>query len=330
MEEAEVAAAPSPQFHIPHSRSLFHIRPFRAATPPVETPAPPTPPAILVLLPSRSSMPHPASSSPSLPADPVKATSEVEVDDTRVLLALAGPRNEKLKALEREAGISVGMRGNRILLEGAAEEVALAERFLAETAVLLRAGRRRADGRRRARAARCCKSEPARPAPRHVRRRRSRSAPAAAPSGRAGSRRSGTSSRSARTTSPSASAPPAPARRTSRWPGRVRAPRAPGEAHRPHAARGRGGREARLPAGRPRREGEPLPAPALRRARRHDGHRQGPGPHRARPDRGRARSPSCAGARSTTPSSSSTRRRTRPASRCACSSRVSATIRRPW
>jgi phosphate starvation-inducible PhoH-like protein len=71
---------------------------------------------------------------------PVKAASELELDDTRVLLALAGPHNEKLKALERAAGVSVGLRGNKILLEGDAENVALAERFLAETAVLLRQG----------------------------------------------------------------------------------------------------------------------------------------------------------------------------------------------
>src|SRR4029077_12695437 len=68
------------------------------------------------------------------------ASSELEVEDTRVLLALAGPRNERLKVLEREAGVSVGLRGNKILLEGAGEQVALAERFLAETAVLLRQG----------------------------------------------------------------------------------------------------------------------------------------------------------------------------------------------
>jgi phosphate starvation-inducible PhoH-like protein len=70
----------------------------------------------------------------------VKASSELEVDDTRVLLALAGPRSEKLKTLERESGIAVGLRGNKILLEGDAEDVALVERFLAETAALLRQG----------------------------------------------------------------------------------------------------------------------------------------------------------------------------------------------
>jgi phosphate starvation-inducible PhoH-like protein len=77
---------------------------------------------------------------PATTNDAVKASSEVEVDDTRLLLALAGPRNERLKALEREAAVAVGLRGNKILLEGAVESVALAERFLAETAALLRQG----------------------------------------------------------------------------------------------------------------------------------------------------------------------------------------------
>src|SRR5260221_10833709 len=74
------------------------------------------------------------------PGDSVKLTSEVAVEDTSVLLALWGPRNERLKILEREGGVGVGLRGNRIFLEGQAENVALAERFLAETAGLLKQG----------------------------------------------------------------------------------------------------------------------------------------------------------------------------------------------
>jgi phosphate starvation-inducible protein PhoH and related proteins len=84
-------------------------------------------------------MPRPAPSSPSV-TNPVRVTSELEVEDSRVLLSLAGPRNEKLKVLEREANVAVGLRGNKILLEGDAEAVALAERFLAETASLLKQG----------------------------------------------------------------------------------------------------------------------------------------------------------------------------------------------
>ena len=81
----------------------------------------------------------------------------------------------------------------------------------------------------------------------------------------------------------------APARPTSRW--RWRSRRCSGTRSSRvilDAARGRGGREARLPARQPRREGEPLPAAALRRAPRHDGLRQGARADRARRDRGGA------------------------------------------
>jgi phosphate starvation-inducible PhoH-like protein len=70
----------------------------------------------------------------------VATSSELEIDDHHVLVALAGPRNEKLKVLEREANVTVGVRGNKILLRGEAAEVALVERFLAETATLAREG----------------------------------------------------------------------------------------------------------------------------------------------------------------------------------------------
>jgi phosphate starvation-inducible PhoH-like protein len=72
--------------------------------------------------------------------DALKATSEIEVEDTSVLLALAGPRNEQLKILERECGVVAALRGNRIMLGGDAVAVALAERFLAEAASLLAQG----------------------------------------------------------------------------------------------------------------------------------------------------------------------------------------------
>jgi len=73
-------------------------------------------------------------------SETVKSSSELEIDDARVLLSLVGPRNERLKALERAANVSVGLRGNKILLDGHAENVALAERFLAEAAALLGQG----------------------------------------------------------------------------------------------------------------------------------------------------------------------------------------------
>jgi phosphate starvation-inducible PhoH-like protein len=70
----------------------------------------------------------------------VKASSELEIEDAAVLLALSGPKNELLALLEREASVDASVRGNTILLRGGAEPVALAERFLAEAAVLARQG----------------------------------------------------------------------------------------------------------------------------------------------------------------------------------------------
>ncbi len=72
--------------------------------------------------------------------DRVRSSSELEVEDARILLAMAGPNNDKLRILEREAAVTIGLRGHKVLLEGDAENVALAERFLAETAALLRRG----------------------------------------------------------------------------------------------------------------------------------------------------------------------------------------------
>jgi phosphate starvation-inducible PhoH-like protein len=73
-------------------------------------------------------------------AEGVRASSELEVDDARALMAVAGPNNEKLKVLERAAGVAVGMRGQTIFLEGDAAQVALVERFLAEAVSLARDG----------------------------------------------------------------------------------------------------------------------------------------------------------------------------------------------
>lgn len=95
----------------------------------------------------------------STPHDALRATSELEVEDTSVLLALAGPRNERLKILERESGVAADLRGNKILLSGGAAEVALAERFLAEATALLAQGVVIASGDM-ARAIRLLRSEP--------------------------------------------------------------------------------------------------------------------------------------------------------------------------
>jgi phosphate starvation-inducible PhoH-like protein len=90
----------------------------------------------------RASSRIPATSrSASLASTPVPVVaSELEVEDTRVLLALAGPRNERLRTLEAAAGVTIGLRGNKLRVEGEAGSVALAERFLAQTAALLGQG----------------------------------------------------------------------------------------------------------------------------------------------------------------------------------------------
>jgi phosphate starvation-inducible PhoH-like protein len=70
----------------------------------------------------------------------VRVTADVEVVDTDTLVALAGPNNEHLKVVAKTLSIECGVRGNTIRLSGGADDVALAERFLAEAAQMLRAG----------------------------------------------------------------------------------------------------------------------------------------------------------------------------------------------
>src|SRR5262245_6622248 len=70
----------------------------------------------------------------------LRITADVEVTDNATLVALAGPGNENLKTVSRALSIDCGVRGNTIRLAGAAESVAVAERFLAEASELLRTG----------------------------------------------------------------------------------------------------------------------------------------------------------------------------------------------
>ena len=64
----------------------------------------------------------------------------VEVDDTALLLSLAGPQNTHLRQLSEACGIEVGQRGSTILLAGDRAGVDVAERFLRDTSTLLREG----------------------------------------------------------------------------------------------------------------------------------------------------------------------------------------------
>lgn len=70
----------------------------------------------------------------------LRITADVEVLDNATLVALVGPGNEHLKIVARTLSIDSGVRGNTIRLAGDADDVAIAERFLAEAAELLRSG----------------------------------------------------------------------------------------------------------------------------------------------------------------------------------------------
>ncbi len=70
----------------------------------------------------------------------VRIVADIEVEDTRTLVALTGPGGEHLKTVASALGVKSGVRGNTIRIEGSAENVALAERFFADAAGLLEAG----------------------------------------------------------------------------------------------------------------------------------------------------------------------------------------------
>ena len=64
----------------------------------------------------------------------------VDIDDTALLLSLVGPQGAHLRLLASELGIEVSHRGSSVLLAGERGPVELAERFLLDTATLLREG----------------------------------------------------------------------------------------------------------------------------------------------------------------------------------------------
>ena len=66
--------------------------------------------------------------------------AEVEVEDTSVLLALAGPSDATLKAIAQETGVSIGLRGTVLHLSGLGDDVALVERFLIDAINTLATG----------------------------------------------------------------------------------------------------------------------------------------------------------------------------------------------
>jgi phosphate starvation-inducible PhoH-like protein len=70
----------------------------------------------------------------------LRITADIEVTDSATLVALAGAGNEHLKLVAKTLNIDCGVRGNTIRLAGEADAVAVAERFLAEAAEMLRTG----------------------------------------------------------------------------------------------------------------------------------------------------------------------------------------------
>jgi len=90
---------------------------------------------------------------------PIRITADVEVLDNATLLSLVGPNSEQLKLVARTLGIDSSLRGNVIRLVGAADAVALAERFLAEAADLASSGAA-LDARDYARAVQALRDDP--------------------------------------------------------------------------------------------------------------------------------------------------------------------------
>jgi phosphate starvation-inducible PhoH-like protein len=70
----------------------------------------------------------------------VRISTEVEIEDSGLLLALTGPGGKNLKPLEKAFDVGVGLRGNTIRLNGNAAAVALAERTIAELLEVVRRG----------------------------------------------------------------------------------------------------------------------------------------------------------------------------------------------
>src|SRR5690606_37248336 len=79
----------------------------------------------------RSCMPKPEPPPPSHPAAQ-NLTADVEVEDPAILLRLSGPSGGHLKALGAELGVSMGLRGTTLRLQGEQGAVLEAQRILGE------------------------------------------------------------------------------------------------------------------------------------------------------------------------------------------------------
>jgi phosphate starvation-inducible PhoH-like protein len=87
-----------------------------------------------------SDAPVAASLSPSERHATEIVTADVEVTDRALLLALTGPSASRLALLERQCGVSAGLRGEVIQLRGSYQAVCLAERVLTELVQAARDG----------------------------------------------------------------------------------------------------------------------------------------------------------------------------------------------
>ena len=74
------------------------------------------------------------------PTGPEQTTADVEVADRELLMALTGPSGQRLALLERQCGLSAGLRGDVIRLRGPYHAVCLAERVLLELIRVVREG----------------------------------------------------------------------------------------------------------------------------------------------------------------------------------------------
>src|SRR5687767_9694305 len=77
-------------------------------------------------------------STPSTDGEPISA--DIEVADRELLMQLTGASANRLPQLERLIGLSIGLRGDTIRLQGAPANVFLAERVLTELVELVRGG----------------------------------------------------------------------------------------------------------------------------------------------------------------------------------------------
>lgn len=66
--------------------------------------------------------------------------AQVHVEDTSVLLSIAGPSDATFRALSADTGVQIGLRGTAILLSGPSSMVQLVQHFLIDAAEALRCG----------------------------------------------------------------------------------------------------------------------------------------------------------------------------------------------